>query len=90
MSPGQLSLQLTEAKETFIPIIGNTSYEDIVHICDTITPLLLQVGYNKAHAKHNLWGIIAPAGACVENYGEPFAPPKNIGAYPPILQEAID
>ena len=90
MSAGQLSLQLTEAKEAFVQITGKTSYDDIVHICEAITPLLLQVGYNKSHAKHNLWGIIAPAGACAENYGEPFAPPKNIGAYPPILQEAID
>ena len=89
MSPVQLSLQLTEAKETFIPIIGNTSYDDIVHICEAITPLLLQVGYNKSHAKHNLWGIIPPADAYATKYGEAFTTLKRISAYSPILQDAI-
>ena len=84
MSPVQLSLQLTEAKETFIPIIGNTSYDDIVHICEAITPLLLQVGYNKSHAKHIIWGIIATADAYTSKYSDIFATPERISAYPSI------
>ena len=90
MSPKQLALQLMKAKEAFVPITWKTSHNDSVCIRESLTPLLLQVGYNKSHAKHNLWGVIAPEYAYVSNYSGTFAPPKRIGAYPPISQDAID
>ena len=85
-----LVLQLTEAREDFYQIPGNPSNNDIVCIHEALTTLLLQVGYDKAHAKQNLWGIIYPVGNYTANYGDPFATSKRIHAYPPISQEAID
>ena len=90
MSPEQLALQLTEAKDASVQIMGKPSHEDIVCIRELLTPLLLQAGYNKSHVKHKLWGIIAPASAYAVNYSEPFATSECIGAYPLISQDAID
>ena len=90
MSSEQLALQLTETREASVLITGKPSHDDIVCICEALTPLLLQAGYNKAHAKHNLWGIIAPTEAYIVKYGEPFDIPERISAYPPILQYTID
>ena len=73
MSPKQLTLQLMEAREAFVPITGKPSHDEIVRIREALTPLLLQAVYNKAHAKHNLWGIIYPKAAYSAKYGEPFA-----------------
>ena len=44
MSPEQLSLQLTEAIEAFILITGNSPQDNIILICETFTPLILQTG----------------------------------------------
>ena len=55
-----------------------------------LTPLLLQAGYDKTHAKHNLWGIIAPKAAYTTKHGEYFAITKRIDASPPIYQDAKD
>ena len=90
MSPKQLSLQLIEAREALVPITGKPSHDDIVCIHEALTPLLLQAGYNKAHAKHNLWGTIAPADAYAEKYGKPFTTPERIGTYTPNSQDAIN
>ena len=70
--------------------MGKPSQDNIVCIREALTPLLVQSGYNKAHAKHNLWGIIYLADAYAEKYGKPFATPERIGAYPPISQESIN
>ena len=70
--------------------MGKPSQDNIVCIREALTPLLVQSGYNKAHAKHNLWGIIYLADAYAEKYGKVFATPERISAYPPISQDAID
>ena len=90
MSPEQLDLQLMETSYAFVPIMVKPSHDNVVRIHEALTSLLLQGGYDKAHAKHNIRGIIAPTDACAENYGDPFATPECIGDYPPILQDAID
>ena len=51
---------MTEAIEAFVPITVNPSHNEIVRIYEALIPLLLTAGYDKAHAKHNLWGIIPP------------------------------
>ena len=50
-----------EAAYTFTPILGKTSHDDLVRLCEALTPILLQASYKKSHVKHNLWGMIAPA-----------------------------
>ena len=55
-----------------------------------LNPLLFQTGYDKAHAKHNLWGIIAPAESYAAKYGDNFSMPERIDDYPPISQDAIN
>ena len=63
MSPEQLSLQLTEAREAFVPIMGKPSHNDIVSIQEALAPLILQAGYDKNHTNHNLWDITTPEAA---------------------------
>ena len=72
-----------------VPITVNPSHNEIVRIYEALIPLLLPAGYNKAHAKYNLWGIIPPADAYATKYGEAFTTLKRISAYSPILQDAI-
>ena len=61
MTPKELALLLTEDAEAFAPISVNPSNDDLVRLREDLTPTLLQAGYDKAHAKHNLWGIISLA-----------------------------
>ena len=90
MSNKQPALQMTESREDFVPITGNPYHDDIVCIREALIPLILQSGYNKDHAKPNLWVIITSANAYAKKYDGTFVTTKCIGTYPPILQDAID
>ena len=81
---------MTEAREAFFLIMVEPYHDAIVHICKALTPLLLQAGYSKAHEKHNLWGIISPTDSYAAKYSKDFSLPERIGAYPSILQDAIN
>ena len=51
---------MTDTRDYFVPITGKPSHVDVVCIRKALTAILLQAGYDKAHAKHNLWVIISP------------------------------
>ena len=88
MLPEQLTLQMTEAIEAFVPSTENPSHDDMVHLQESLTLLLLQVVYDKSHSKHNLWVIFFPKAVFAAKYGKPFTTPDHIGAFPPISQDA--
>ena len=81
--PNSSPKQLTEDIEAYVPTTGKPSHYDIVRIRDALTSFLLQAGYTNSHSKKNLWGIITPADAYATKYGEAFATPESIVAYPP-------
>ena len=90
MLPKNLALQLMEFREVLVTITGKPSQDDIVCIRKAINPILLQAGYNKAHAKHNLWGITSQYNVHATKYGEDVVMTKRIGIYPPVSQDAIN
>ena len=90
MTPEELPLFLTEAAEAFKPILSKPSCDEIVRLHKSLTPILLQAGYNKSHAKHNVWVIIAPTADYLEAYKQAFVVPERIVAYPKIPKEEKD
>ena len=80
-------LLLTKTVEAFTPILVKTSHDNLVRLSLSLAPILLQAGYDKSHAKHNLWGIISPAVDYLEVYKKASVVPERIGAYPKISKE---
>ena len=84
MTPDELTLKLSEAKDAFPPINGEPSHEDLVSMREVLTPILLQSSYDITEGKHNLWGIIPPPATYLAKFGEAFPIPTRKGAYPPM------
>ena len=54
MTPEDLAVLLTEAAESLAPISGKPSHNNLVRLQKSLTPILLQTGYDKAYEKHSL------------------------------------
>ena len=91
MSPKQLALKMTESKEVFFLITGKPPHNDIIRICEALTPPLSSRRAMTRHMKNKNSGASSPpADSYTGKYGKAFATPEPIDAYPPISQDAIN
>ena len=50
----ELALLLTKAADAFTSILGKPSHDNLVRLREALTTILLQDGYDRAHANHKL------------------------------------
>ena len=75
--------KFAHALDNFEPIDVQPSDTNLKRLQEAVTPLLLQIPYNKTRAVHNLIGLVRPEAAYVARYGEAFPDPTRVG--PTIL-----
>ena len=71
MSPKENVAKFVEAADLFEPISGQPPDVDITLICETLTPILLQIPYDKDEVLDNLVGIILVEEKYSAKYGKP-------------------
>ena len=74
-----LTLTIQKAAEGFTVIVDRPADNDLIKIRQLLIPVLIKTTYNELTLKHNLLGVILPAGSYEQIY-------KN-GAYviPPVI-----
>jgi hypothetical protein len=79
MTPKVITSALAAAQALFVPIAidGQPSNNDLVHLSNTISPILLKSTYNHVNGVHNLWGLVANADRYLYHYGAPFVRPAT-------------
>jgi hypothetical protein len=86
MSPKAITSALTAAQVLFLPINGQPSNDDLVHLSNAILPILLKATYDHVNNIHNLWGLIASADCYLHHYGPPFVrPATRLACYDPAI-----
>ncbi len=81
MTPKAITSALAAAQVLFLPIDGQPSDNDLVHLSDTILTILLKAIYNRVNGVHNLWGLIASMDCYLHHYSTPFVRPATRPAY---------
>jgi hypothetical protein len=61
MTPEAITSALAAAQALFLPIDGQPSNNNLVHLSDAIVPILLKSTYNHVNGVHNLWRLVANA-----------------------------
>ncbi len=86
MTPEAITSALAAAQVLFLPIDGQPSNDDLVHLSDAISPILLKATYNHVNNIHNLWGLVASADCYLHHYGAPFVRPATcLACYDPAI-----
>ncbi len=77
MTSKAITSALAAAQALFLPIDGQPSNNNLIHLSDTILPILLKATYNHVNGIHNLWGLVASADCYPHDYGAPFVCPAT-------------
>jgi hypothetical protein len=86
MTPIAITSALAAAQVLFLPIDGQPSNNDLVHLSDAILPILLKATYDQVSGIHNLWGLVASVDCYLHHYGTPFVRPATHQAcYDPAI-----
>ncbi len=86
MTPDTITSALAAAQVLFLPINGQPSDADLVHLFNPISPILLKSTYDRVNSVHSLWGFIANADRYLHHYGAPFVLPATCPAcYDPAI-----
>ena len=81
MTPEEIVAKFAHALDNFEPIDRQPSDTDLTRLREAVTPLLLQILYDKTGTVHNLIGLIRPEAAYVARYGKAFPEPTRVRAY---------
>jgi hypothetical protein len=88
MTPKVITSALAAAQALLLPIDGQPSDDNLVHLSDAILPILLKATYNHVNSIHNLWGLIASVDCYLHHYGAPFVRPATRPAcYDPAINQ---
>jgi hypothetical protein len=77
MTPKAITSALTAAQALFLPINGQPSDNNIVHLSDAILPIRLKATYSHVNGIHNLRGLVASADCYLHHYSAPFVRPAT-------------
>jgi hypothetical protein len=80
MIPKAITSVLAAAQVLFLPIDGQPSDDDLVHLSDAILPILLKATYDRINGIHNLWGLVASVDCYLYHYGASFVRPATCPA----------
>jgi hypothetical protein len=86
MTPKVITSALVAAQALFLPIDGQPSNDNLVHLSNAISSILLKTTYNRINGIHNLWGLVANVDRNLHHYGTPFVCPATRPAcYDPAI-----
>jgi len=86
MTPKVITSALAAAQALFLPINGQPSDNNLVHLSDAILPILLKATYDCVNGIHNLWGLVASVDCYLHHYGASFVCPATRPAcYDPAI-----
>ncbi len=69
MTPNAITLFFKEARNTFPPIKGKPTDDDLQSICKKILPILMEIPYDQLGGTHSLVGILTDATRYTTNHG---------------------
>ncbi len=86
MTHKAITSTLAAAQVLFLPINGQPSENNLVHLSDAILPILLKATYDPINGVHNLWGLVAGAECYLHPYGALFVhPATHLACYDPTI-----
>jgi hypothetical protein len=86
MTPKAITSAFAAAQALFLPIGGQSSDNNLVHLSNAILPILLKATYNHINGIHNLWGLVASIDWYLHHYGAPFVcPATHLACYDPAI-----
>jgi hypothetical protein len=90
MTPKAITSALPAAQVLFLPIHGQPSNNNLVHLSNTISPILFKTTYNRVNGIHNLWGLIASTDRYLHYYSAPFIhPATGLACYDPAINGEV-
>jgi hypothetical protein len=69
MTPNAITLIFKEARDTFPPIEGKPTDNNLQSICKKLLPILMEIPYNQLGGTHSLVGILTDARRYAANHG---------------------
>jgi hypothetical protein len=69
MTPNAITLLFKEARDTFPPIKGKPTDNDLQLICKKLLPILMEIPYDQLGGTHSLVGILTEATRYAANHG---------------------
>ena len=81
MTPEDIVEKFAHSLDNFEPINGQLSDTHLTRLREAVSPILLQIPYDKMGAVHNLIGLIQPEAAYIARYSEAFPDLTIFGAY---------
>jgi hypothetical protein len=82
MTPNAITLLFTEARDTFPPIKGKPTDNDLQSICKKLLPILMEIPYDQLGGTHSLMGILTDATRYAANHGgATFVRPLHLPLY---------
>lgn len=88
MTPEEITSLFATAANTFQPIVGQPTDDDLTALRDILYPLLLDIPFDERIDGHNLVGLIEPSAAYAARWGGPFPRPVRPPAYPALADDA--
>jgi hypothetical protein len=86
MTPKAITSALAAAQALFLPIDGQPSDNDLIHLSDAISPIFLKATFDRVNGVYNLWGLDASADCYLHHYSAPFVRPATHPAcYDPAI-----
>ncbi len=82
MTPDAITLLFKEARDTFPPIEGKPTDNDLLSIQETLLPILMEIPYDQLGGVHSLTGILAdPTKYAADHGGSHFRRPGRLPLY---------
>jgi hypothetical protein len=69
MMPDAITLLFKEAHDTFPPLKGKPTDDDLLSIRETLLPILMEIPYNQLGGVHSLTAILVDAARYATNHG---------------------
>ncbi len=80
--PDMITLLFKEARDTFPPIEGKPTDDNLQSIRKKLLPILMEIPYNQLGGTHSLVGILTEATRCAANHGgATFVHPLRLPLY---------
>ncbi len=88
MSPEEIATLFVAAQEKIQPVVGQPTDAFLNALREVLTPILLEIPYDEAEGKHSLIALIMLKTEYATKYGAPSVPPKQLGTYPSVADDA--
>jgi hypothetical protein len=81
MTPNAITHLFKEAHDSFPPLEGKPSNDDLLAIWETLLPLLMVIPYSQLNGVHSLTAILTEAFKYKANHGAKFLRPAHLPLY---------